>query len=361
VDPKLQVVDVVKRFGSTVAVDHVSFDVGVGEFVVLLGASGSGKSTTLNLIAGLEELTAGDIVLKGRRITDMPPNRRGMAMVFQNYALYPHITVRENLTFGLRLSRVPANEQLRRAEATARILGIEPLLERKPGQLSGGQQQRVALGRAIIREPEVFLLDEPLSNLDAKLRLQMRGELKRLHLELNSTTIYVTHDQVEAMTLADKIILLRAGRITAQGSPLDLYDHPPNLYTADFLGSPPINLVRGRFGAAGGAARFVTDGGGQLPLPSVAADLPDAATIGVRPEDIEPRAAADKTAAFAVRLIESVGADQYVHIDIAEHSTLIARRPAVERWRIGDRVTLGFRPGKVHVFHPDHEGHIATL
>jgi ABC-type sugar transport system ATPase subunit len=359
VEPKLQVQEIVKEFGSTLAVDHVSFTVEAGEFVVLLGASGSGKSTTLNLIAGLEEPASGEIILQGRRITDMPPNKRGMAMVFQNYALYPHMTVRENLTFGLRLGGVPPEAQARRAETTATTLGIAALLDRRPGQLSGGQQQRVALGRAIIREPEVFLLDEPLSNLDAKLRLQMRGELKRLHLELHSTTIYVTHDQVEAMTLADKIILLRGGRITAMGSPLDLYDAPPNLYTADFLGSPPINLLRGRFETVSGRPRFNVDGAA-LPLPSLAAGLPESATIGVRPEDIEVRRESEREA-LAVRLIESVGADQYVHIDVADRRTIIARRPAVERWHIGERATLAFRAGKVHVFHPEHEGHLTTL
>ncbi len=361
----MQVVDIVKDFGHTLAVDHVSFDVAVAEFVVLLGASGSGKSTTLNLIAGLEEPASGDIVLHGRRITDVPPNRRGMAMVFQNYALYPHMTVFENLTFGLKISHVPSDVQAIRAERTARILGIAPLMDRKPGQLSGGQQQRVALGRAIIREPEVFLLDEPLSNLDAKLRLQMRGELKRLHLELESTTIYVTHDQVEAMTLGDKIILLRAGRITAQGSPQDLYDHPPNLYTADFLGSPPINLIQGEFETHAGRPGFVA-GGARFALPHIPPGLPQAAVIGVRPEDVElradgERAPGESSAAHTVRLIESVGPDQYVHIEIGDQRILIARRPAAERWRMNDRVNVSFPAGKTHVFHSEHETNLGTI
>jgi sn-glycerol 3-phosphate transport system ATP-binding protein/multiple sugar transport system ATP-binding protein len=283
-----------------------------------------------------------------------------MAMVFQNYALYPHMTVFENLTFGLRLSHVPPDIQSRKAGATARTLGIESLLDRRPGQLSGGQQQRVALGRAIIREPEVFLLDEPLSNLDAKLRLQMRGELKRLHLELTSTTVYVTHDQVEAMTLADKIILLRSGTITAQGSPLDLYDHPPNLYTADFLGSPPINLLRGVFDTSDGATRFVSDGAG-FPLSRVPHVLPPAAVIGVRPEDVDLRRRNGTGPAYTVRLIESVGADQYVHVEIGERRMLIARRPAAERWRLGERVEVSFREGKLHIFHPEHEATLATV
>ncbi len=358
-EPKLQVVDIVKDFGQTRAVDHVSFDVAAAEFVVLLGASGSGKSTTLNLIAGLEELDAGDIVLRGRRITDVPPNRRGMAMVFQNYALYPHMTVLENLTFGLKLSHVSPEVQTSRAEHTARILGIAPLMDRKPGQLSGGQQQRVALGRAIIREPEVFLLDEPLSNLDAKLRLQMRGELKRLHLELESTSIYVTHDQVEAMTLADKIILLRAGRITAQGGPQDLYDHPPNLYTADFLGSPPINLIQGEFATRDGQPSFVA-GKARFALTHLPSGLPPVGVLGARPEDIELRVS-DTQGAYTVRLVESVGPDQYVHVEIGEDRSIVARRPAAERWRLSDRVEVTFHAGKTHVFHMEHETNLGTI
>jgi multiple sugar transport system ATP-binding protein len=216
------------------------------------------------------------------------------------------------------------------------------------------------LGRAIIREPEVFLLDEPLSNLDAKLRMQMRAELKRLHLALESTTVYVTHDQVEAMTLADKIILLRAGRIAAQGSPQDLYDHPPNLYTADFLGSPPINLIQGEFAIEDGGARFAA-GSAKFALQKIPAGCPKVVTLGVRPEDVELRRSEGAGPMFTVRLVESVGPDQYVHVEIGEQRSLVARRPASERWLMNDRVAVAFGAGKAHIFHVEEETSLGVV
>jgi len=359
-EPKLQVVDFVKDFDRTRVINHISFDVAPGEFVVLLGASGCGKSTTLNLIAGLEELTSGDVILRGQRVTDVPPNKRGMAMVFQNYALYPHMTVLDNLTFNLRLSRVAAAVRRRDARDVAATLGIESLLDRKPSQLSGGQQQRVALGRALIRKPEVFLLDEPLSNLDAKLRQQMRVELKRLHMDLGATVVYVTHDQFEAMTLANRIILMRSGEIAAQGRPADLYLQPPNLYTADFLGSPPINLLTGALSVTDGRLQVALASGVRLDLAGAPRGLPRDVVIGVRPEDVELRRDGS-AAAQTVRLIESVGPDQYVHVSVGERQSLVARRPAMEPWQVGDPVVVELRAGRVHVFDPAREVTLATV
>lgn len=358
--PRLRAVDFVKEFGAARVIDHVSFDVAPGEFVVLLGASGCGKSTTLNLIAGLEDLTDGDVILNGVRVTDVPPNKRGMAMVFQNYALYPHMTVLENLTFSARLSRVPAGIRRQGAQEVAAMLGIGSLLDRRPSQLSGGQQQRVALGRALIRKPGVFLLDEPLSNLDAKLRQQMRVELKRLHMELGATIIYVTHDQFEAMTLADRIILLRDGRIVAQGSPADLYMRPPNLYAADFLGSPPINLLTGRLAAADGRLRLSLTPETWFDLVRAPEALPPDVVIGVRPEDVELRRD-DSTAGPTVLMVESVGPDQYIHVGIGDNQDLVARRPATESWHVEERVRVDLRPGRVHVFDPAAGVTLATL
>ncbi len=229
---------VVKRFDDTEAVRGIDLDIADKEFVVLVGPSGCGKSTTLRMIAGLEEISDGEISVDGEVVNDVPPKDRDMAMVFQNYALYPHMTVYENMSFGLRLKRYPKDEIARRVQEAARILDITELLERKPRQLSGGQRQRVAMGRAIVRNPKVFLFDEPLSNLDAKLRVQMRTEIKRVHQKVRTTTVYVTHDQVEAMTLADRVVVMDKGRIQQLGTPVDIYDRPANVFVAGFIGSP---------------------------------------------------------------------------------------------------------------------------
>ena len=247
-----------KRYGAASVINGVDISAREGEFVVFVGPSGCGKSTLLRMIAGLEEVTAGDVFIDGVRVTELEPAKRKVSMVFQSYALFPHMTVRDNIAFGLKMSKVPRAEIDRQVAEAARILQMEPLLGRKPRQLSGGQRQRVAIGRAIVRHPKLFLFDEPLSNLDAELRLQMRVEIARLHRELGVTMVYVTHDQVEAMTLADRIVVLRAGRVEQVGSPEELYDQPGNTFVAGFIGSPKMNLVGATVAARNGAALAVT-------------------------------------------------------------------------------------------------------
>jgi multiple sugar transport system ATP-binding protein len=276
---------VTKVFGNdVVAVDNVSLDIGDGDFIVLVGPSGCGKSTILRILAGLEEVTAGEIYLDDRQITDLPPKDRDIAMVFQNYALYPHMTVEQNLGFGLKLRKTPKEEQRSRVDDVAKVLGLDKLMHRKPSELSGGQRQRVAMGRAMVREPQAFLMDEPLSNLDAKLRVQMRAELARLHERLGTTTVFVTHDQVEAMTLGERVAVLRDGVLQQIDEPQNLYEHPSNLFVAAFIGSPPMNLVEASI--EGGRIRF-----GTFDLP-VGNDAPPGlegtkVILGIRPSDLE--------------------------------------------------------------------------
>jgi multiple sugar transport system ATP-binding protein len=279
---------VVKVFGNDViAVNDVSLEIGDGEFMVLVGPSGCGKSTILRILAGLEEVTAGEIYVGERAVTDLPPKDRDVAMVFQNYALYPHMTVEQNLGFGLRLRKTPKDELQSRVEDVARILGLEPLMARKPAALSGGQRQRVAMGRAMVREPVAFLMDEPLSNLDAKLRVQMRAQLALLHDRLRTTTVYVTHDQVEAMTLGARVAVLRDGVLQQVDTPQNLYNHPANLFVAAFIGSPPMNLVEATVNG-----RKLSFGGFTLPIGDEAdLDRYDGRTVilGIRPSDLEDR------------------------------------------------------------------------
>jgi multiple sugar transport system ATP-binding protein len=277
-----------KVFGDeVVAVNDVSLEIADGEFIVLVGPSGCGKSTILRILAGLEDVTAGELVLDDRQITDLPPKDRDIAMVFQNYALYPHMTVEQNLGFGLKLRKTPKEEQQRRVADVAHVLGLDTLMQRKPSELSGGQRQRVAMGRAMVREPHAFLMDEPLSNLDAKLRVQMRAELARLHERLGTTTVFVTHDQVEAMTLGERVAVLRDGVLQQVDVPQNLYEHPANLFVAAFIGSPPMNLVEASI--EGGRVRF---GDVDLPLPADRpAELEGAKVIlGIRPSDMEDAA-----------------------------------------------------------------------
>ncbi len=269
-----------KHYGGFEALKGVSVDINDGEFVVLVGPSGCGKSTLLRMIAGLEEITSGEIGIGSRVVNDLPPKERDIAMVFQNYALYPHMTVAQNMGFSLKLKGVPKNEIKTKVDRAAQILGLENLLDRQPRQLSGGQRQRVAMGRAIVRDPQVFLFDEPLSNLDAKLRVQMRSEIKELHQRLKTTTIYVTHDQVEAMTMADKIVVMKDGVIEQIGSPLDLYDRPQNTFVAGFIGSPSMNFISGAMTAEG----FRTPDG--IVLPVADKSISGATTYGIRPEHL---------------------------------------------------------------------------
>lgn len=284
---ELTLSNVVKKFGKTQVLHGVDVDIADSEFVVLVGPSGCGKSTLLRMIAGLEEITSGQISIGGRVVNDVPPKDRDIAMVFQNYALYPHKTVAENMGFALKIKGVPKSEIDKKVKDAAEILDLGNLLDRYPKQLSGGQRQRVAMGRAIVRDPRVFLFDEPLSNLDAKLRVAMRVEIKELHHRLKTTIVYVTHDQIEAMTMADKIVVLRDGRVEQIGAPLDLYDNPENAFVAGFIGSPAMNFIKGRITATDGKQQFVSDSGAVLPIPP--SDLEDGRPViyGIRPEHIE--------------------------------------------------------------------------
>ncbi len=275
--------DAKKAYGATQVIHGVDIDIHDGEFVILVGPSGCGKSTLLRMIAGLENISGGTIAIGDRVVNDVPPKERDIAMVFQNYALYPHMTVADNMAFSMKLRKAPQAEINERVSKAAKILSLTPLLERYPRQLSGGQRQRVAMGRAIVRDPQVFLFDEPLSNLDAKLRVQMRSEIKELHQRLKTTTVYVTHDQIEAMTMADKIVVMHDGIVEQIGAPLDLYDRPDNLFVAGFIGSPAMNFVKGKIGAKG----FEAEGGQIWPLRAGAAKhAGKAAVLGIRPEHI---------------------------------------------------------------------------
>jgi multiple sugar transport system ATP-binding protein len=304
--------------GGVLAVDDVSLNIGDGEFLVLVGPSGCGKSTLLRMIAGLEEITAGDVSIGDRVVTNLPPKSRDIAMVFQNYALYPQMSVRQNLAFGLKLSKLPKREVEQRVSAVAEILGLAELLQRKPGELSGGQRQRVAMGRAIVREPKAFLMDEPLSNLDAKLRVQMRGELARLHARLKTTTVYVTHDQVEAMTLGDRVAVLRDGVLQQVDTPQTLFQRPVNLFVAAFMGSPSMNLVEAV--VSDGSVSF---GGYTLPLPEDAESrrLRGDVVLGIRPSDFEDAALGrDRhlpTIDVEVEVIEELGTEVHVIFGVA--------------------------------------------
>jgi ABC-type sugar transport system ATPase subunit len=337
-----------KSFGDVAVIHGVDLDVADKEFVVFVGPSGCGKSTLLRMIAGLEEITAGEIAIDGRVVNELDPKDRDIAMVFQDYALYPHMTVFENMAFSLRYRGVAKSEIRRRVEATARILEIEGLVARMPRQLSGGQRQRVAMGRAIVRDPKVFLFDEPLSNLDAKLRVQMRTEIKRLRERVATTTIYVTHDQVEAMTLADRIVILNHGRIEQIGTPEEVYETPASVFVAGFIGAPPMSLLPGRVGSDD----RITLGDGQVvALPAGLARRAGADTVllGVRPEHLHPAAEAAAILRGRAVVVEPLGSDTLVSLDIAG-APLIARLPPRLVRRAGEPVALGADPSALHLF-----------
>jgi multiple sugar transport system ATP-binding protein len=354
---RVRLENLVKVFGpKVVAVDGVSLEVGDKEFLTLVGPSGCGKSTTLRMIAGLERPSRGEIYFDDRPVTDVPPQARNIAMVFQNYALYPHMTVRENVGYCLKLQRLPRAEIEERVQATGALLGIDHLLDRRIHQLSGGQQQRVALGRAIIRRPTLFLLDEPLSNLDAKLRVQMRIELIKLHKQLGTTTIYVTHDQLEAMTMSDRLALMHNGRLVQCGSPAEVYARPATRFAAEFVGTPSINVLEAQLGEEG--ASLVADlGFGRLVLPpDLAAQVPAArrgarVDLGIRAEDV--RVGSDEPIAKArVSIIENAGADLYVYLEL-NGTGLTARCSPDLGLTVGDTVGLTFNPYKAHLFDPE--------
>ncbi len=353
--PAIQLRNVSKVYESeTIVLSDFSLDIEESEFLVLVGPSGCGKSTLLRLIAGLEELTSGEIYIGDRLVNDLPPKNRDIAMVFQNYALYPHMTVFNNLAFGLKLSKMPKAEIETRVTDAARILEISDLLKRMPKQLSGGQKQRVALGRAIVRKPTAFLFDEPLSNLDAKLRVQMRAQIKALHALLKTTTVYVTHDQVEAMTMGDRIVILDGGNIQQVGSPLDIYHQPQNTFVAGFIGTPPMNLLSVRLETGDKPTIEGTDI--QLPLTSVVNKLKavksGTLTLGIRPEDIILVEQGDKRAQFSlpVYLAEPLGNETLVHFKMA-HEELVARsNTALMSLATGTDVGVHFPEEKLHLF-----------
>jgi len=332
-----------------VAVAGASFEIAAGELVVLVGPSGCGKSTLLRMVAGLETISAGELSIDGVRVNELAPRDRDIAMVFQNYALYPHMSVAENLSFGLRLTGMPRAEVESRIATAAQLLGLHELMARRPAELSGGQRQRVALGRALVRQPKVFLLDEPLSNLDAKLRLAMRVEIARLHRELAATMIYVTHDQIEAMTLGHRIVVMSDGVIQQIDTPLRLYAKPANVFVAAFLGSPGMNLLRGTVAEDGLSLRL--DDGAQLALGQAAPVAPGGAlVVGLRPEDLSLRDDADGAGFDAVLdLAEPVGNETFLNLRLGSQA-LVARVPPGEPPASGARLRLGYDPARLHRF-----------
>lgn len=340
---EIELRNVGKSYGSLSVLDDISLDMGSGDFVVLVGPSGCGKSTLLRMIAGLEGISAGEITIGGRIVNHMPAKERDLAMVFQSYALYPHMKVADNMSFALKLAGVSKSEINRRVNEAADILGLEHLLQRLPRELSGGQRQRVAMGRAIVRDPRAFLFDEPLSNLDAKLRVKMRGEIKKLHQRLGKTTIYVTHDQTEAMTMADKIVVLNGGKIEQMGPPLELYRNPQNLFVASFIGSPEINLLRGE---VDGQMLRLADGA-RLPLPPGHGLAPGRKVVyGIRPQHLH---LADSGIAAEVVLVEPTGDAQEVMLRLETTDiTMVLGEGAL--LQPGASVTIGFDTANILLF-----------
>ncbi len=348
--------DVRKAFGPASIIQGVTVDIADGEFVVLVGPSGCGKSTLLRMVAGLETITSGEIAIDGRVVNRLEPKERDVAMVFQNYALYPQMTVAQNLGFALELARLGKAEIKTKVAAAAASLGLEPLLGRYPRQLSGGQRQRVAMGRAIVRDPKVFLFDEPLSNLDAKLRVQVRGEIKELQRRLKTTTLYVTHDQVEAMTMGDKIVVMNGGRVEQIGAPLDLYDRPANTFVATFLGSPAMNLIEGTIDD--GRTRLRLPGGQLAPIAGSPASCAGRRVVfGIRPESVhlDPETGFD----CAVSLVEPTGSETHLIAYVGETEIVAVLK---ERLRIheGDTIRLSFVTNQAHFFDPESGQRIAV-
>lgn len=349
----LKIKNLQKGFEGLSIIKGIDLEVNDREFVVFVGPSGCGKSTLLRLIAGLEEVTGGTIALDGRDITEVSPAKRDLAMVFQTYALYPHMTVRKNMSFALDLAGVPKADVEKKVNEAARILELAPLLERKPKQLSGGQRQRVAIGRAIVRNPKIFLFDEPLSNLDAALRVQMRLELARLHQELQATMIYVTHDQVEAMTLADKVVVLNAGKIEQVGSPLELYHHPVNLFVAGFLGTPKMGFLKGKISRLDSQGCEVALDAGtriQLPLIGPSLSLGSEVTLGIRPEHLNLAKPGDCTLTVTADVGERLGSGTYCHVITACGEPLTMRIRGDMASQYGEQLHLHLDSEHCHLF-----------
>ena len=343
----IQLRQIVKAYGDVEVIHGVDLNIDPGEFTVFVGPSGCGKSTLLRMIAGLEPITGGDLLIDGQRMNEVPAAKRGIAMVFQSYALYPHMNVYQNLAFGLETARAPKAEIKERVQRAAEILQIVPLLQRKPRQLSGGQRQRVAIGRAIVREPKIFLFDEPLSNLDAELRVQMRVEIAKLHNDLGNTMIYVTHDQVEAMTMADKIVVLRSGVIEQAGAPLELYNNPRNLFVAGFIGSPKMNFLSA---SADGSSLKVAGNSLALQRP-----VAGATTLGVRPEHITiAEGSGVKLADVRVDLVENLGGQTVVYATTTDSQAITIVLEGQSKVELGATVGVHIDPARIHLF--DAEG-----
>jgi multiple sugar transport system ATP-binding protein len=355
----LELIKVEKHYDAFHALKNIDLQVEKEEFVVFVGPSGCGKSTLLRSISGLETVTSGKIVLDGRDITSIHPSKRNVAMVFQNYALFPHLNVFDNIGFGLQLQGLSKEDIRKRVERAATLLHLEKLLDRKPKQLSGGQRQRVAIGRCIVKQPKLFLFDEPLSNLDAKLRVRMRVELLNLHYETRNTAVYVTHDQVEAMTMADKIVVLQDGRVEQIGSPMDLYDRPNNKFVAGFIGSPQMNFLEGRVsGTSATGISFVSNGLGTLQLPLLAESLKtdQPITVGIRPEHVELQGGQmDASVKGVVNIVENLGGETYLHVETSPEVPLIMVKLHGSRGPDrGHRVILHFPADRIYLF--DAEG-----
>ncbi|MEZ0168014.1 ABC transporter ATP-binding protein [Microvirga sp. TS319] len=347
--------DIQKNYGAVPVIKGVNLSIDDREFCVFVGPSGCGKSTLLRMIAGLEEITAGELMIDGQRVNDVPPSERGLAMVFQSYALYPHMSVADNMGFSLRLAGVSKEERRAKVAEAARILHLDALLDRKPKELSGGQRQRVAIGRAIVRKPKVFLFDEPLSNLDAALRVQMRIELARLHDELAATMIYVTHDQVEAMTMADKIVVLQAGLVEQAGSPLELYHHPRNLFVAGFIGSPKMNFLPAKVASvdeAGTTVQLANGASLTVPVRPGRQKVGDAVTLGVRPEHMHLAGEGELTG--EVMVVERLGGETFLYTQLQGGPTVIVQADGEIPTGVHERIAIKLDPVTCHLF--DAEG-----
>lgn len=354
----VEIRNVKKKYGNLEVIHGVDIEIQDQEFVVLVGPSGCGKSTLLRMIAGLETISGGDIVIGGKVVNEVPARDRDIAMVFQNYALYPHMSVFDNMGFSLKLRKSPKSVIEEKVSEAAEILNLRQYLERTPGQLSGGQRQRVAMGRALVRNAQVFLFDEPLSNLDAKLRVVMRTEIKALHQRLKTTSIYVTHDQIEAMTMADRIVVMNAGRVEQIGSPLDLYDHPANLFVAGFLGSPSMNFIEGRFKRSGDGAHVVSDDGSLLPVSAeLSAKDGQPVVYGVRPEHLELAGDGDGSEAV-VEVVEPTGAniEVFAHLAGKRICALFSER---HPFRPGDKIRLSADLSKINLFDAETKARIS--
>lgn len=343
------------------AVKDFNLEIQDREFIVFVGPSGCGKSTTLRMVAGLEEISQGDIFIGDKRVNDIPPKDRDIAMVFQNYALYPHMSVYDNMAFGLKLRKYPKAEIKKRVTEAADILGIEPYLDRKPKNLSGGQRQRVAVGRAIVRQPKVFLFDEPLSNLDAKMRVQMRTEITKLHQRLQATMIYVTHDQIEAMTMGTRIVVMKDGLVQQVDAPLAIYNKPDNLFVASFLGSPAMNLIKGQLTSKDGTVQFKEMQGGVVNLdlgnrPAAAAYVGKEVVLGFRPEycDLVPpgKAPSKNSIQAVVDVVEPMGAETYFHLQTGAHTIISRTHASVDHREAGHRLQFEINIDQVHLFDP---------